>query len=133
MRKFIINTLRNSNCREVTIISIVCLHALLKCFPNERITVAKSGILKVVFEQTLILNENNIVIHTLRIGSLMVEDKNENDIKLLVSFIEGVVNQFTYEEALTFAYKIMYEILIHTQYTCQNLLTNNTRFMNKTM
>lgn len=64
---------------------------------------------------------------------MMIENKNDNEIKLIVSFIEGVANKFDNEEVLAIALRILYDILIQTQYNCQYLLVSNANLFNKMM
>jgi hypothetical protein len=94
MKKFIIYELKISNCNETTMMGILCLYALLKCLPSERVTVSKSGILPIIFTQSLSLNNTKIAVHALNISKLLLSVLSGSELRQTVSFIEAAVYQF---------------------------------------
>jgi hypothetical protein len=132
MRKFVVNELKVANCKEIIAIAVLCLYALLKCLPNESAAVSKSGILQVIFTQTLSLNNAKMAVSALRIASLLPV-RHENELRQIVSFIEAVVLYFNNERTQILAFRMLYEILINGQFNCRFLLSNNMKLLSKMM
>jgi hypothetical protein len=93
MREFLVNELKKSSSKEIIITATLCLYALLKCLPKEKAAISSSGVLDALFTKTLALCNTKVTVHTLRIAAILLEGGNDENAKLIVSFVEELVHQ----------------------------------------
>lgn len=125
--------IKNSNSLDLVIIGVICLQSLLRCLPNQRVLFCKAGMLPSLLEQTLTLRNNKLALHTLRTIGFLLENKSEQQCKLVVSFIEQGLENFNEIEVQLYSYKILYDIIVNNLYQVDSLLKVNQKLLNRTM